>query len=148
MKIKNNSGISLMTVIITIVVMIILASVAVTSSYQMIGDAGEAKKEAEIYADDEVIRSLTTQSISNPDIIVGFPLLDNSVVVIGSGDKEYGSGYHLIPGGDPEDENGDLAALRFKLGDETLQAYKGLTAPYVVDYYTGKYERVENIRFK
>lgn len=148
MKIKNNSGISLMTVIITIVVMIILASVAVTSSYQMIGDAGEAKKEAEIYADDEVIRSLTTQSISNPDIIVGFPLLDNSVVVIGSGDKEYGSGYHLIPGGDPEDENGDLAALRFKLGDETLQAYKGLTAPYVVDYYTGKYERIENIRFK
>lgn len=148
MKIKNNSGISLMTVIITIVVMIILASVAVTSSYQMIDDAGEAKNEAEIYADNEVIRALLTQSISDPDVIVGFPLLDNSVVVIGSGEKEYGSGYHLIPGGYPEEEDGDLAALRFKLGDDTLQPYKGLTAPYVVDYYTGKYERVEDIRFK
>ena len=148
MKIKNNSGISLMTVIITIVVMIILASVAVTSSYKMIGDAGEAKKESEIYTDNEVIRALLTQSISDPDIIVGFPLLDNSVVVIGSGEKEYGSGYHLIPGGYPEEEDGDLATLRFKLGDDTLQPYKGLTAPYVVDYYTGKYERVENIRFK
>ena len=148
MKMKSNSGISLMTVIITIVVMIILAGVAVTSSYQMINDAGDAKKEAEIYTDNEVIRALTTQAITDSDIIVGFPLLDNSVVVLGSGDKEYGSGYHLIPGGYPEESDGDLAKLRFKLGDETLEPYKGLTAPYVVDYYTGKYERVEDIRFK
>ena len=35
-----------------------------------------------------------------------------------------------------------------KLCDDTLSPYKGLTAPYVVDYYTGKYERVEDIRFK
>lgn len=148
MKIKNNSGISLTTVIITVIVIIILASISVSYSYRMIEDAGEAKKEAEEHADNEMIRNLLTQAITDPDIIVGFPLLDNSVVVIGSGDKEYGSGYHLIPGGDPEDENGDLAALRFKLGDDTLEPYKGLTAPYVVDYYIGKYERVENIRFK
>lgn len=147
MKIKNELGISLMTMIITIVVMIILAGIAVSSSYELIGDAGEAKKQSETYGDREVIRALLTNSIADSDIIAGYPL-GGAVVVIGSGDKEYGSGYYLLPGGDPEDEDGDLATLRFKLGDDTLQPYKGLTAPYVVDYDNGKYERVEEIRFK
>ena len=136
-----------MTMIITIVVMIILAGIAVSSSYELIGDAGEAKKQSETYEDREIIRALLTNSIADSDIIAGYPL-GGSIVVLGSGDKEYGSGYYLVPGGDAEEKDGDLAVLRFKLGDDTLQAYKGLTAPYVVDYDTGKYERVENIRFK
>ena len=148
MKIKNSSGISLMTVIITIVAMIILASIAITNSRRLIGDAGEAKKQAETHADKEIIRALLTNVITDPDVIVGYPLVTGGIVVIDSGDNEYGSGYYLVPGGDPEDEDGDLAKIRFKIGDDTLQAYKGLTAPYVVDYYTGKYERVEDIRFK
>jgi type II secretory pathway pseudopilin PulG len=147
MEIKNESGISLMTVIITIVVMIILASIAISSSFRMIGDAGEAKKQAETYEDREIIRALLINSVPYSNDIVGFPL-GGAVIVLGSGDKEYGSGYYLVPGGESEDEDGDLATLRFKLGDNTLQAYKGLTAPYVVDYDNGKYERVEEIRFK
>lgn len=145
MKIKSNSGVSLTTVIITIVVMIIIAGVAARNSLRMIDDSGEAKKEATIYEDREIIRALLTNAITDKDAMVGFALLDNSVVVLGSGDKEYGTGYHLIPGGD---DDGDLGTIKFKLGDDTMTAYRGLSAPYVVDYYTGKYERVENIRFK
>lgn len=134
-----------MTVIITIVVMIILASVTVTYSLRMVDDSGEARDQAEIYEDNEIIRALLTQTIADDDAVVGYALLDNSIVVIGSGNKEYGTGYHLIPGGD---DDGDLGTVKFKLGDDTLTAYKGISAPYVVDYYTGKYERVEDIRFK
>lgn len=134
-----------MTVIITIVVMIILASVTVTYSLRMVDDSGEARDQAEIYEDNEIIRALLTQTIADDDAVVGYALLDNSIVVLGSGNKEYGTGYHLIPGGD---DDGDLGTVKFKLGDDTLTAYKGISAPYVVDYYTGKYERVEDIRFK
>lgn len=145
MKIKNNSGVSLTTVIITIVVMIILAGVATTYSLDMIDESDEAKKEATIYEDREIIRALTANAMLDKNARVGFALLDNSVVVLGSGDKEYGTGYHLVPGGK---DDGDLGTIKFKLGDDSLTAYRGLSAPYVVDYYTGKYERVENIRFK
>ena len=145
MKLKNNSGVSLTTVIITIVVMIILAGIAVSYSLEMIDDSGEAKKEATIYEDREIIRALTANALLDKNARVGFALLDNSVVVIGSGDKEYGTGYYLIPGGK---DDGDLGTIKFKLGDNTLTAYRGLSAPYVVDYYTGEYERVEKIRFK
>ena len=145
MKIKNNSGVSMMTVIITVVTIIILASVSVSYSLQMIDNSEEATNQADIYKDNEIIKALLTQAIADKDAVVGFALLDGSVVVLDSGDKEYGTGYHLIPGGD---DDGDLGTVKFKLGDDTLTAYKGISAPYVVDYYTGKYERVEDIRFK
>ena len=145
MKIKKNSGVSLMTVIITIVVMIILASITISYSLKMIDDSGEAKSEAQIYEDNEVIRALLTKSIVDEDVMVGYALLDNSVEVVTSEGKVYGTGYHLIPGGK---EDGDLGTIKYKLGDDTLTAYKGISAPYVVDYYTGKYERVEKIKFR
>ena len=145
MKLKNNSGVSLTTVIITIVVMIILVGISASYSLDMIDESADAKKEATIYEDREIIRTLTTKAMTDKNVRVGFALLDNYVVVIGSGDKEYGTGYHLVPGGD---EEGDLGKIKFKLGDDTMVAYRGLSAPYVVDYHTGEYERVENIRFK
>ena len=145
MKIKKNSGVSLTTVVITVIVMIILASVTISYSLDMIDDSGEAKSEAEIYEDNEVIRALLTQSIIDEDVMVGYALLDNSVVVITPEGKEYGTVYYLIPG---VKDDGDLGTIKFKLGDDTLTAYKGISAPYVVDYYTGKYERVEKINFK
>ena len=145
MRIKDNKGISLLTVIVTVIVMIILAGVATTYSLEIISDSGEAQKEAAIYEDREIIRNLMTNTINNKNERVGFALLDDSIVVIGSGDKEYGTGYHLIPGGD---DKGDLGVIKLKLGDDTITAYRNLSAPYVVDYYTGKYERIENIKFK
>lgn len=145
MKIKKNSGFSLMTVIITVIVMIILAGVATRYSLRMIEDSGDAKHEAMIYEDNETIRSLLTQAMVDKDVIVGIALVDGEKVVIGSGDKEYGSGYHLVPGGE---NDGDLGEIKYKFGDDTLTSYKGLSAPYVVDYLTGKFERVEDIKFK
>ena len=135
MKIKKNSGVSLTTVVITVIVMIILASVTISYSLDMIDDSGEAKSEDEIYDDNEVIRALLTQSIIDEDVMVGYALLDNSVVVITPEGKEYGTGYYLIPGGK---DDGDLGTIKFKLGDDTLTAYKGISEPYVVDSYTGK----------
>ena len=145
MKIKNNSGISLLTVVITVVVMIILAAIATTYSSEVIDNSDEAQKEAAIFEDRETIRILMTNTITDKNARVGYELLDGAVVVIGENGKEYGTGYHLIPGGY---EDGDLGEIRDMLGDDTIRAYRNLSAPYVVDYYTGKYERVENIEFK
>ena len=145
MKFKNNSGISLLTVIITIVVMIILAAIATTYSTDVIDNSDEAQKEATIYEDREIIRALMTNTITDKNARVGYELLTGAIVVVGDDGKEYGTGYHLVPGGY---EDGDLGKIRAKLGDDTIRAHRNLSAPYVVDYYTGKYERVENIKFK
>lgn len=145
MKFKSNSGVSLLTVVITVIVMIILAAVSTKYSTDMIDNSGEAKKEANIYEDKEVIRSLMTHSITDKDVRVGYALLDGAIVVVTEDGKEYGTGYHLVPGGD---DDGDLGEIKERFGDDTIIAYKNLSAPYVVDYYTGKYERVENIKFK
>lgn len=145
MKLKSDSGISLTTVIITIVVVIVLAAVATTYSSEVIDNSDEAQREATIYQDKEIIRVLMTNTITDKDARVGYELLDGAVVVIAENGKEYGTGYHLVPGGYSD---GDLGEIRDKFGDDTITAYRGLSAPYVVDYYTGKYERVENIEFR
>ncbi len=144
MKSFKNKGISLITLVITIVVMLILASIAIGGSTRLIYDSSNSKKEADINDDNDEIRSLLTHTIViAPDLREGIPL-DSSLVVIGSGDTEYGIGYHLLPGGDDV----VMKVISDKVGNPNLKKYKGLTAPYVVDYDNGTFERIEEIRFK
>ena len=134
----------MITLTITIVVLVILATIAINGSTRMIGDSAEAKAHADAAEDNDVIRKLLTHAITDDDLREGIALVDNTLVVIGSGDKEYGSGYYLIPGGD----NKVLNVIIEEVGSDSVKKYKNLTAPYVVDYDNGDYERIEQIRFK
>lgn len=144
MKNLKNKGISLITLVITIVVMLILAAVAIGGSTRLIDDSVDSKKQASINDDNDEVRSLLTHAITNSSLREGVSLIDGSLVVIGSGDKEYGTGYYLLPGG----EDDVMKVITDKVGNPNLKKYKGLTAPYVVDYDNGTYERIEEVRFK
>ncbi len=144
-RLKNNSGISITTLVITIVVMFIIAAIALGTSTEIIDDSVDARNEATIFEDNEKIRALLTNAITDKNIITGYALVDGSIEVIDEEENEYGTNYYLIPGGE---EDGALAIIRDKTGDSSATAYKGITAPYVVDYYTGKYKRIEKIKFK
>lgn len=144
-KLKNNSGVSITTLVITIVVMLIIAGVAVTNSTRMIDDSIAAKKDAATFEDNEIIRALLMNALTDKNEITGYALVDGSLEVIDESGETYGTNYHLIPGGKADEA---LGVIREKLGDANLEAYKGITAPYVVDYYTGEYKRIEEIKFK
>lgn len=141
---KNNKGVSLMTLIVTIVVMLIITGVAINKSIRLIDDSVKATEDAEIFDDNEQIRSLLMNAITDKSLVTGYALINNSVEVIDAEGNVYGTNYHLIPGGDEE----DLKAIAEKFGETNVIAYKGITAPYVVDYYTSKFVRIEDVLFK
>lgn len=140
---KENYGVSMITLIITIMVIIILAGIGFGSSTYLIDKAGESKNASDANEDNDVIRALLTYSITDSENRIGIALSD-SLVVLGSGDKEYGKGYYLIPGGN----NRVLAEISEKTGEATVLRYKEITAPYVVDYDNGRFERILELRFK
>ncbi len=141
---KNKKGVSMVSLAITIIVIIILSAIAFSNSSGMINESTEAVTEAEIMADNDEIRALLTYSIVDDTAKIGIKLSDASIVVIGSGDVSYGTGYHLIVGGDEE----DLDVIKEKTGVSNIQTYKDLTAPYVVNYANGTYERIDEIKFR
>ena len=142
MKLSKNSGVSMVVLVITIVLLIILSSIAIGGSMKMIDDSSSAKNSADAAEDNDKIRTLLTETIIDNNKREGISL--ESIIVIGSVDKEYGLGYYLIPGGDED----TMDKIIEKTGDTNLKKYKNLTAPYVVDYDNGRYERIEEIRFK
>ena len=144
MKFNENRGVSMVTLVVTIVIVIILAAIALGGSTKMIDDSVDAKESANASEENDIIRSLLTYAITDDDLREGIELVDDVLVVIGSGDKEYGSGYYLIPGGTDK----EMEEIKSKTGNENLRKYKDFTAPYVVDYDNGKFERIEEIRFK
>lgn len=141
---KNKKGVSMVSLAITIIVIIILSAIAFSNSSGMINESNEAVTESEIMADNDEIRALLTYSIVDDAAKIGIKLSDGSLVVIGSGDVSYGTGYHLIAGGDEE----DLNIIKEKTGVSGVQAYKEITAPYVVNYDKGTFERIDEIKFR
>ncbi len=140
---KNDRGISMITVVITVIVLLILTTISMRSSTDLIDNSTDARDDTDVFLDNDEIKSLLTHAIvEEPD--EGIQLMEGRIVVIGSGDKEYGAGFHLIPGGEDE----VIEAIREKTGDDTIKKYKNLTAPYVVNYTTGEYERIEELKFK
>ncbi|MBR3887536.1 MAG: hypothetical protein IKJ32_00355 [Clostridia bacterium] len=141
---KNNKGVSMISIVITIIVIIILSAVALSNSSDMIDDSITAVTEADKMEDNDTIRTLLTYAVTDRSARTGIALSDSTNVVIGSGDVNYGTGYYLIVGG-----SGDsIKKIEEKTGATGLKAYKDLTAPYVVNYDMGTYERIEEIRFR
>lgn len=65
---KKNTGITLMVLVITIIVLLILAGVtisAITGDNGIIGNAGQAKEEAEIANEKEIVEKATIQTMRN-----------------------------------------------------------------------------------
>ncbi len=141
---KNKKGVSMVSLAITVIVMLIIATVAFSNSSGMIDESNEAVEEADIMADNDEIRALLTFAIVDDTAKIGIALSDASLVVIGSGDVSYGTGYHLVIGGDEE----DLKAIEEKTGSSNIHPYKDLTAPYVVNYNKGTFERIDEIKFR
>ena len=141
---KNNKGVSMISLVITIIVIIILSAVALSNSSDMIDDSMIAVSEADKMEDNDTIRTLLTYAITDRSARMGIALSDSTNVVIGSGDVNYGTGYYLIVGG-----SGDtVKKIEEKTGATGLKAYKDLTAPYVVNYDMGTYERIEELKFR
>ena len=68
MKRKNDKGITLLVLVITIIVLLILAGItisAITGDNGIIGNAGKAKEEAEIANEKEIVKKATVQAMGN-----------------------------------------------------------------------------------
>ena len=68
MKRKNDKGITLLVLVITIIVLLILAGItisAITGDNGIIGNAGKAKEEAEIANEKEIVEKATVQAMGN-----------------------------------------------------------------------------------
>lgn len=143
MKKMKNQGVSMITLVITIVVLIILATVSINGSMGMIDESMESKEIANASEENDLIRKLLMNVLIESDSKVGIPLVDGALVVIGSGDVAYGTGYYLIPGGTEE----ELAKIKSKSGRDDVKAYQSITAPYVVDYDNSTFERIDELIF-
>ena len=67
-KIKNQKGITLLVLVITIIILLILAGVtisAITGDNGIIGNAGKAKEETEIANEKEIVEKATVQAMGN-----------------------------------------------------------------------------------
>ena len=67
-KIKNQKGITLLALVITIIVLLILAGItisAITGDNGIIGNAGRAKEETEIANEKEIVEKATVQAMGN-----------------------------------------------------------------------------------
>lgn len=144
MKNEKNSGISMITIVITIIVMLILATVAIMSSTRMIDDSSNAKESANADFDNDKIRTILTQAIYDTSAREGIPLVTGSLVIVGPDEKEYGTGWYLLPGGTDD----DLDVIAKKTGRPSIEKYKDLTASYVVDYDNGDFARIKEVIFK
>ncbi len=67
-KMKNQKGITLLALVITIIVLLILAGItisAITGENGIIGNAGQAKEETEIANEKEIVEKATVQAMGN-----------------------------------------------------------------------------------
>ena len=68
MKKENETGITLLALVITIIVLLILAGItisAITGDNGIIGNAGRAKEETEIANEKEIVEKATVQAMGN-----------------------------------------------------------------------------------
>ena len=67
-KIRKEKGITLLVLVITIIILLILAGItisAITGDNGIIGNAGQAKEEAEIANEKEIVEKATIQAMGN-----------------------------------------------------------------------------------
>ena len=65
---KKETGITLLTLVITIIILLILAGItisAITGEDGIIGNAGQAKEKAEIANEKEIVEKATVQAMGN-----------------------------------------------------------------------------------
>lgn len=142
-NLRDNSGVTMIAIVLTIVVIIIISAIAFGTSRDLINRSAEAKVKAIALEEDDKVRTLLRKAIVDEEYKKGIELEDDTLVVIGSGDVEYGTGCYLIPGGTDE----DIAIIANKVGEE-VERYENFTASYVVNYDEDKYERITEINFK
>ena len=148
MKIREEKGISMITIAVTIVLIIILSVVAINGSLNLIDRSANAKNDAKENEDNDTIRALLTYSLTDPNKRFGLPLSDTLVITIsgeeGEEDKEYGLGYYLVPGGSEK----TIEKISQEIEPEEVHPYKNLSAAYIVDYDNGTFVRLDEFEIK
>ena len=71
---KNKNGVSMISLVITIIVIIILSSVALSNSSDMIDDSIIAVNEADKTEDNDTIRKLITDAVIDRSSRIGIAL--------------------------------------------------------------------------
>lgn len=138
---KNEKGFSLIVLVITIIVLLILATITFNSSIRLVDDAVESKKSAEETIDDDKIKEILTYELAGTYELIDIEInlkrieLSNSLK-IEYDRNEYGLGYVLYLS-----EN-DIKKVEQKTGEVGLKSYKDLTKSYLVNS-SGEFLRLE-----
>lgn len=143
---KNNRGISLITLTVMIVVMIILASIAYSSSFQTIDETGDTKVAVEKEKIKEAVSKRMVENAKNP---AAYPLIGDKVDdIVG-----YASCIEDM-------SNGDLQKFTETINEESIEYMRiidcddaanlgvgsvGADHYFIVDYYSGKVYGIVNM---
>lgn len=141
---KNEKGISLITLVITIVTIIILASITLGPSGGAVDESVEAKEKAEAEIDNQKIEEIITYELAQTNELIDLEIdlkrinLSDTLQVDNSGDI-YGNGYTLYLA------KRDIYKVEAKTGSgDYFKPYKDLFKSYVVNHSSGEYKRLVN----
>ena len=139
---KNESGFSMIVLVVTIVILLILTGITFNASGDAIDDAAKSKETAEATMDDDKIKEIMTYELAGTKELIDIEIdlkrveLDETLKVKYE-DKEYGIGYCLYI------SDKDIEKVEEATTIEGWKSYKEITRSYVVDYTTGKYIRLQ-----
>lgn len=143
---KNNKGISLITLTVMIIVMIILASIAYSSSFETIEETGDTKVAVEKEKIKEAVSKRMVENAKNP---AAYPLIGDKVDDI----VAYASCIESM-------SNGDLQRFTESINDESIEYMRVIDCNdaanlgvgsvsedhyFIVDYYSGKVYGIINM---
>lgn len=140
---KNEKGFSLIYLVITIIVIIIIATITLNSSDRIVDDAIDSKKSAEATIDDDKIKEIIMYEIAGTteliDLDIDFKRISlSNLLKVKYKENEYGDGYVLYL------SEKDIKTVEKKTGKQGLESYKELSRSYVVNSQTGEFLRLED----
>ena len=140
---KNEKGFSLMVLVVTIVVLIILASITLNSSDQVIDDSIEAKKKAEATIDDDKIKEIMTYELAGTTELIDIEIDLKRVELSEDIQIEY-NGVTYKDGSVLYISEKDIEKIEAKTGEyDKYKSFKDLTKSYIVNSDEGTYIRLE-----
>ena len=140
---KSEKGFSLIVLVLTIIIMLIIISIAMKNSTEILDETEEGKKSVEATEDDQKIKEIITYELAGTTELID-PSIDlmrlplSNEIQVKYEDVIYGTGFVLYL------SDKDLEKVE-KITDTIgyYQSFKELTESYVVDYQSGNYVRLK-----
>lgn len=140
---KNQKGISIVVLIVTIIAIILLSIITLNFSTILVDDSIDAKKEAEISMDNDKIREIITYEIAGTEELIDAEIdlkriaLSDTLKIEYSGEI-YGENYTLYLS---EKDIKKVEAITGK--NNYFKPYKDITKSYIVKDKTEEFIRLE-----